>query len=203
MIIAWAVHLCSQHLHTRPSLRNSLPHCDQYDSSLHPPSSTSPLAGLTLVSSHITTCNRTVSWFWAACILSLNKSPIFTDWIRVASFSIFSQAPLSEGKLDRRSALPCNWPGQSSTSKLKSLSLSSHLASWSLALGFLKFCSHSRALWSVLTRNRCLWGVSQTTLFPTCGPAVPSGWYYSSFQPLIVSLLRMLLQTHVCKLVFY
>ena len=66
----------------------------------------------------------------------------------------------------------------------------SHLATW--PLGFLKFRSHCRALWSVLTRKRRLKGMSRSAPFSTRGPTVPSGWYYSSFQPLIEHAMRML-----------
>ena len=124
--------------------------------SLRPPPphpSTSSLGGLTPVLSHFTTCERAGSWFWVARRLSLAlTSSIFTDWIRVASLLSLTDASSSKGRRDSPSALPCNWPGLCSTSKSKSLSRSSHLATW--LLGFFKFSSHGKALRSVLAR-RC------------------------------------------------
>ena len=79
--------LFSQRLNTRPSLSNSLPHCDQYDRRLRPPPSTSHVAGLTPVLSQSTTCDRTGCCFRVAFILSLDSGSTLTEWINVASSS--------------------------------------------------------------------------------------------------------------------
>ena len=75
-------------------------HCDQYDNSLRPPPFTSPLGGLIPGLSHLTTSERTVSCFWVARILFLDRGSILTNWISMASLLSLSDKSSSQGTRD-------------------------------------------------------------------------------------------------------
>ena len=107
IFLSWPVTLCSQRLYTKLSFKNSLPHCDQYNNSLHPSSIHVASRGpdSRLATSQLAKGLRSLQKDWVTRKLSLDSGSIFTDWIRVASLWSLTDASSSQGRRDSSSAL--------------------------------------------------------------------------------------------------